>query len=329
MGAPFYSLLEYFDKVIQQRVGSTGFPNAMDPDAINSKAAFVDKFAEAAMERINLMARILAEGPVKAIFWKIMELEAKHRQKPLMVKLRGKWVQVDPREWRNKFDMTVTVGIGTGSQQTVLNGAMWILNIQQGMGAAGLAGRVVSEQNAFHAGRRYAKAVFPKDADLFFTDPGTLPPPQPKPDPEMIKLQYQDQWKQMGDAQKRDKMGLEAQLKQMQDNWDKEKIALQGMIDAGIKDKSHDADAAKQAMEAANQERQLMLDKLSDISMAVDKNESDKEKIALQGIVDRVLEAQKATNDHIARLHEAAIAEKEIVRDAKGKAQGVRVKKQQ
>src|SRR6185503_2601982 len=77
LGQSFYNLLDYFDSVSQKRIGSTGFPNAVNPDAINSKAAFVDKFAEAAMERIHLMARILAEGPVKQLFWKIIELEAK------------------------------------------------------------------------------------------------------------------------------------------------------------------------------------------------------------------------------------------------------------
>ena len=56
------------------------------------------------------------------------------------MKLRNKWVAIDPREWTNKFNMTVTVGLGTGSQQTVLNGAMGILQIQQGMAAGGLAG---------------------------------------------------------------------------------------------------------------------------------------------------------------------------------------------
>lgn len=211
LGAPFYGLLEYFDTIAQKRVGATGFPNAVDPDAINAKAAFVDRYAEAAMERIHLMARILAEGPVKAIFWKIMELEAKHRQKPVIAKLRGKWVPVDPREWRNRFDMTVSVGIGTGSQQTILNGAMGIMNIHQGMAQAGLAGRVVTEQNAYHAGHRYAKAVFPKDADLFFTDPSSLPPPQPQPNVDLMKVQLAAQKAAAGNKQKYDKMMMDWQ----------------------------------------------------------------------------------------------------------------------
>ena len=332
LGAPFFGLLEYFDKVAQSRVGSTGFPNAVDPDAINAKATFVDRFAEAAMERIHLMARILAEGPVKAIFWKIMELEAKHRQKPVTAKLRGRWVQVDPREWKNKFDLTVSVGIGTGSQQTVLNGAMGILNIQQGMGAAGLAGRVVSEANAYHAGRKFAKAVFPRDADLFFTDPTTLPPPQPKPDPELIKLQYQDKWKQMGDDQKHEKMGIDAQLETMRQELDKHKTLFLAHAEQALKDKELKAEAVRKIVEMAREDKKEMEEAAREQDKAaldaVFTQAINEHKAALDATLTALAEQQKAQNEAIARVHEAVLAPKEIIRDEKGKAKGVRVKKE-
>jgi hypothetical protein len=50
-----------------------------------------------------------------------------------MVKLRGKWVEVDPREWRNRFNMTVTVGLGTGSQQNAVQGVTMLGQIMQGI----------------------------------------------------------------------------------------------------------------------------------------------------------------------------------------------------
>jgi hypothetical protein len=183
LGAPFYNLLEYFDKVKTNRVGARDFGDAVDPDALNAKAHTAEIVRSAAQERINLMARILAEGPVKQIFWKILELSSKHQNKPQMVKLRGQWVQVDPRQWRNRFDMTVTVGLGTGSQSLTMNGAMQILQVQQGILAAGLGGRVVNEGNVYHAARLHAKSILPKYVDMLYTDPTSLPPPQPKPRP--------------------------------------------------------------------------------------------------------------------------------------------------
>ena len=206
LGAPFYGLLEYFDRVKINRVGSRDYGDVVDPDALNAKAHTAELVNNAAQERIKLMARILAETVVKQIFWKILELISKHQQKPQMVKLRNQWVPIDPREWKNKFNMTVTVGLGTGSQQVLLNGAMGIMNIQMGMLKAGLGGRTVTEKNIFEAAKKYAKATFPKDADSMFTDPSTQPPPQPQPDPDMVKLQLQDKWKGQQQAHKGDQL---------------------------------------------------------------------------------------------------------------------------
>ena len=247
LGAPAYELLGYFDKVKQNRIGATDFPNAVDPDAINAKAAFIDAYKQGSMERIALMARILAETVVKPMFWKMLELVSKHQQKPQVVKLRGNWVEIDPRDWRNKFNMTITVGLGTGSQQAVIAGVQTMAGIAGGMIQNGFGGRVVTEDNIYHIGHVAAKALFPRDADMFFTNPKTLPPPQPKPDPEMMKLQAQDHWKQMGDAQKRDKMQQDQQqfildkisemksmmLEQQAEN---QKIITQGQVDSLLED---------------------------------------------------------------------------------------------
>lgn len=213
LGPGFYGLLEYFDKLKQQRTGSTGFPNAVDPDAINAKAAFVDKFAEAAMERIGLMARILAETVVKPIFEKFLELESKHQQKSQMVKLRGKWIEVNPREWANKFSITISVGLGTGSQAQVLQGATTIMQAQIEMAKLGLSGRVVTEKNFYESLRRIAKVYFPKDMDAFATDPSSLPPAQPQPNPDLMKLQQKEASDQRKLKQRYDKMQVDTMLK--------------------------------------------------------------------------------------------------------------------
>lgn len=209
LGAPFYNLLEYFDRVKTNRVGARDFGDAVDPDALNAKAHTAELVRNAAQERINLMARIFAETVVKQLFWKILELICKHQQKPQTVKLRNRWVQIDPREWKNKFNMTVTVGLGTGSQGAVLSGAMGIMSIQQGMVQLGLMNRTVSEGNIYQAAKKYAKAVFPKDADSLFSDPEMMPPPQPQPNVDLLKIQFAAEKAAMGDRQKRDKMMLD------------------------------------------------------------------------------------------------------------------------
>jgi hypothetical protein len=332
LGQSFYNLLEYFDKVKQQRTGSTGFPNAVNPDAINAKAAFVDQYAEASMERIALMARILAETVVKPLFWKILELESKHQNKPKMVRLRNKWVQVDPRGWKNRYDLTINVGLGTGSQTTTLNGAMGIMQIQSGLMQAGLAGRVVTEKNFFNAARKYAQAVFPKDADSFFTDPTGMPPPQPGPDPEMLKIELAKYKADMGDAQKRDKMALDAELEQLRQMMEADKVQFQAMVDKADQERSHQAELIKMAVESDQADRQRVVEALTQIRVATEQANAEQANIQIKGAVDSLLSAQEHHQTKMEQIlqaqADAALIEKEIVRDEKtGKATGVRPKK--
>src|SRR6185295_15270241 len=209
LGAPTFNLLEYFDQVKNSRVGVSPTQFAGDPNALNAKAHVAEIARDSAMQRIELIGRILAETAVKPLFEAILELECKHQAAPRTIQVKKRWITVDPRMWKNKLSMTITVGLGTGSQQVAMNGAMGVLQIQQGMAATGLQGRVVSEQNAYHAGMAYAKAVFPKLATQFFTDPSTLPPAQPQVDP---KIQLAAEKMHVQDAQK--KLTL-----QVQDKW--------------------------------------------------------------------------------------------------------------
>lgn len=270
LGAPFYNLLDYFDKVKQNRIGATDFPNAVDPDAINAKATFVDAYKNAALERINLMARILAETVVKQIFWKILELESKHQNKPRVVKLRGRWVNVDPREWANKFNMTVTVGLGTGSQQTTMNGAMGILQIQDALLKAGLGDTVVSPGNMYQAAKRFAKSVFPKDADAFFTDPASVPPKQPQPNPDMLKIQLAAQKAQMGDKQKRDKMALDFALELKRLGVDMTKLAM----DVHMHEEDVNAERDGHAADLLQEHGEGMLDRATKIGLEKKRSEA-------------------------------------------------------
>jgi hypothetical protein len=332
LGAPFYNLLEYFDQVKMNRVGARDFGDAVDPNALNAKAHTAELVSNAAQERNLLKARVLAETVVKQIFWKILELVSKHQQKPQMVKLRNRWVQVDPREWKNKFNMTVTVGLGTGSQQAIVSN----VNVlgQLFAGAMQMGSRAIQENNVYHLLRIAAKAMFPKEVDQLVTDPQTLPPPQPQPDPEMIKLELQDKWKQMADVQKRDKADLDAFLKNMQMQHDSSKEHFKAVADSIKEDKGHQVELAKEAMKLAQENRSIVTEKLAELAKASDQGEQQKQLVVLQGQIDGLLERMKQVHEEALQAKELASAEREhevSERDPKGKIKKTvsRIKKKQ
>lgn len=187
LGQPAFELLGYFDSVKNTRLGFNPQVTGTDVNALNNTAHGAELEHQANKQRVELIARIIAETGVKDMFYKILELTSKHSTKAQTVKLRGKWVNVDPREWLNKFNMTVTVGLGTGSQSLTLQSAMGVLQVQAGMMSQGLMNRTVTEQNIYEAARLFAKASNPKHADTLFTNPQTMGPrPPPPPDPKIV-----------------------------------------------------------------------------------------------------------------------------------------------
>ena len=109
-------------------------------------------------------------------------------------RLNGNFVQFDPQEWRDQYDMTINVGIGQGDE---LQQAMMLQQIaaaQMALMQSPMGGRVITEQNVFEVQSEIAENAGFKSPERFWTDPSKLPPPQPpQPDPkialEQAKLQ--------------------------------------------------------------------------------------------------------------------------------------------
>lgn len=200
LGAPAFQLLGYIDNVREGRTGVRYF-SGMDPDAISKDISgkALDAFAQAAQPKIELIARIFAETGVKDLFWSIFELTQKHSTKKQQMRLNNTWTQVDPREWSNKFDMSVSVGLGTGSHSMQLQGMQLIGQMQQQIAMSPMWGMVVTPQNVYNAAICAAKAIDPKRANTFFTDPQGQMPQPPGPDPKieanMEKARMQDDTK--------------------------------------------------------------------------------------------------------------------------------------
>jgi hypothetical protein len=123
----------------------------------------------------------------------------KHGQQAQTVRLRNQWVQVDPREWKKRNDMTVEVGLGTGGKAEQMQMINLIIAMQEKALMGGLT-NIVTPTNLYNSAKVLTRISGHKDTDAFFTDPSTQPPPQAQPDPklqiEMIKAQSAAQLQQ-------------------------------------------------------------------------------------------------------------------------------------
>jgi hypothetical protein len=132
----------------------------------------------------------------------------------------GGWLNVDPREWRQEMPVTVSVGLGTGNRDQILQHLMQIITLQgtivQQQG--GVGGPLVYPQNVYDALKALQENAGFKSS--FFADPrqgpppGSPPPPPKPPDPEMLKAQAKIQQEQMQAQANVQAIGVKAQAEQ-------------------------------------------------------------------------------------------------------------------
>lgn len=197
-------LMEYMQQDLENRTGWSRQSMGNDAAGIHTTATAANIVTNKADMRLDLIARNFAEGYTQ-LFKFILKLVCQHQDKESMVKLSGGWQQIDPREWRNQFDVTINVGIGMGNKDQKINHLMALITQQAQTFPLGVA----NGQNVYAAHAELAQLLGYKNGDKFFTDPSKAPPQPPKPDPEQMKAQATMQIEQA-------KMQASAQASQMQ-----------------------------------------------------------------------------------------------------------------
>jgi hypothetical protein len=130
--AQSFPMLEYLDSVQAKRTGISDSQQGLDPNLLqNVTATAVSAMTTAAQGKLELVARIFADTGVSSLFKGILALVCKYQQKERIIKINSKYVPFDPREWRNEFNLSVNVGLGTGGKQEQLATMQMILQKQE------------------------------------------------------------------------------------------------------------------------------------------------------------------------------------------------------
>jgi hypothetical protein len=189
-------MIEQIATIREQRTGSTRYNQGMDANSLNKTATGISIIQNASTQRQELVARHLAEG-MKAIFRKMLGLVCRHLDKKQIIRLRGKWVDMDPSEWKESYDMSVSVGLGTGNREQQVGQLTNLLNIDREIielqGNAD--GPIVTMENVYEKLKRMVEAMGLKGIENYYTDPASQEQQSPQqPDPmaeEQAKAQVE------------------------------------------------------------------------------------------------------------------------------------------
>ncbi len=316
-------LMEYVDTVKENRTGVTRYNQGIDANSLNKTAQGINQIMTAAQQRTELIARFLAETGVKELFLIVHALSLKHGRKAELVRLRNQWVQVDPRQWKKRVDMTVSVGLGTGSRDMQTQYLMQILGLQQQAMAIGIA----SPPKIYNAAAKLTQNLGFKDPNLFWDDPSQNPPQPPGPPPEVqaaqIKAQTELQAKQMEVQQKAEADANGMTLEQWKAQQDAQTKILLKQMELG-------AQAQMQDKQAQNEDRRFQYQQETDKRNHQFSKQQHKDGLRAQGVeVEDEVTAEEgeqikaaigeiygALQEIIAKLNEP----KEIQRDAMNRA---------
>ena len=191
LGPDVWQMIEFLEGKAEQRTGMTRYNQGLQADTLNKTATGASLITNAGEQRLELTARTFAETGVKKLFLKIHALLKKHQTKSMTIKLRNKWIPVNPTEWRTRRNMSISVGIGTGNKEQQQARMMNLLTVDAEIikMQGGIDGPILTKQNLYNKLKRLAEASGLKDVEPYYTDPSTAPPAQPKPDPKMIEVQ--------------------------------------------------------------------------------------------------------------------------------------------
>lgn len=225
------NMMGYLQQDIENKTGWSRQSMGNDASGLNTTATAANIVTNKADMRIDLIARNFAEG-FTDLFKLMLKLVCQHQDKRAEVRLAGNWVAIDPREWRNQFDVTINVGIGMGNKDQKVQHMMALAQRQQFALQIGSA----TPENVYNADAEFIKLLGFKNADKFFTSPAKMPPKPPAPDPEMAKLQANQQIEQI-------KMQAQMQMKQQE-------LQLQAQLDQAKREHEMKLEEAKMHMQA-------------------------------------------------------------------------------
>lgn len=242
-------LIERMDDLKESRTGATRYNQGLDAESLNKTASGIKQIMNASQKKTLLIARTIAETGLRDLFLGIHRDLRRGPVRDLVMKLTGGWVQVNPREWKDRTDVNVRVGMGTGDRENVRMGLQLMSTIQEKLMMAG--SRMVDEAKIYETSQRMMATFGFKSVEPFLTHPSKLPPPPPpQPDPQMLMAQKQ---MQIMEDESKGRMALDARKAEMEHMRKMEEIRIRGAAE--------DRQMAKTASDIMTDAERLDLDR--------------------------------------------------------------------
>ena len=182
-GVPNYmvGLAQMLEEMKQQRTGLPRIAQGLSPDAISASATAVTAQMNSGQQRIELIARVMAETGCKRLFRKMVSLNQQFIDKSFVIRVLDKELEITPDNLDGTFDLIVNVGVGGGTRELQQQQMIQLLNITPQLAQFGL----ISPSTVYNIVAKLLQSMGYKDVDEYLVNPSTAPQGAPTAQPGM------------------------------------------------------------------------------------------------------------------------------------------------
>lgn len=254
-------VLDYIDGIKESRTGISKTTTGLDPDSLSmtTKGAFMENMNRAS-QKVEMITRMIAETGVKEMVLRVHSLLLRYQDKQRMIRMKGNFVPINPQEWRERTDLTVKVGLGTGNEEDRQNKLMLISQLQanllapQGMVGAPQAYSLftdVAKTMGFDNPDKYAMSPQSQEFQQKMQQP---PPQDPRIAMDQAKMQMEGQQAQA-------QMQIDMQLEQMKAEAKLQEVQANLELQASNDQRDSEREMVKAQMDMQLEEQKLVFEK--------------------------------------------------------------------
>lgn len=131
-------LMQYLETRSSGRTGISLAGQGLDADVLKGQTVDAAKAVVTAPQvQLEFMAREFAAGFMRPMFLAILKISKIHQDRPTTIRLRNKWIEVDPSQWSADMDCSVRVGLGGGTKSEKMAALAAIMAKQEALMAMG------------------------------------------------------------------------------------------------------------------------------------------------------------------------------------------------
>lgn len=179
-----FNIWNISDLQSQQEHGVGDYMQGLDSKTLNKTATGVTQILNRSMQRVELIARTLAETLIRDLVKELINLNLSFFDRSINIKIDEEWISIRPEDIKGsygKFDVIVDIGASTGMREYKTNQLISMLQLM--LNGFSLQSGVITPQNIANIYKSLWNTLGFKSVDRFVSEP-----PQQPLSPQMVQM---------------------------------------------------------------------------------------------------------------------------------------------